>query len=145
MAFKPFSTAATAAALKKMITNTPEGVKLAVQGILEQMTNDAKSNAKFNDITGNLRDSIGNIVLHKTTSKNIPSADGGFTIDKRGTEEIIGILYAGMEYGIAVELRDNKDVLGDTVKKWLPRINKILGDDIRTRGTYQRDFEKGNK
>lgn len=143
MAFKLFSTAATASALKKMIANTPAGVKLAMQGILEQMTNDAKINGNYNDITGNLRDSIGNVVLHLQTSKSVPSKDGGFSVTKEGRDEIIGILFAGMEYGIAVELRDNKDVLGNTVKKWIPRIEKILGDDIKHRGTYQRGFEKG--
>ncbi len=145
MALKPFSTAATGKALQKLIANSPAGVMLTIQGIMEAMTNDAKLTGNYNDITGNLRDSIGNVVLHRETTKNISSADGGFTITKRGRNEFVGILYAGMEYGIAVELRDNKDVLGNTVKRWIPRIEKLLGDGIRTRGTYQRDFEKGNK
>jgi len=136
MAFKAFSLAATAKTLKRLVDSAPGAAFPAIQGILELMTNDAKVNGKYNDITGNLRDSIGNIVLRKETSKHIISKDGGFTITKGERETIVGILFAGMEYGIAVELRDNKDVLGDTVRKWKPRIKKILGEDIRISGNF---------
>ena len=145
MGLKPFSTAATAKALQSLIANSPLGIKLALEGIGESMVNDAKLNGKYNDISGNLRDSIGKVVMHTDTTKVIGTADGGFTITKPDRENFVLVVFAGMEYGIAVELRDNKDVLGDTVKKWIPRIKKILGDDIRHRGTYQRDFEKGNR
>ena len=143
MARSIFSLAATAKAMQNLIANSPAGIELALEAIGRSMVNDAKINGKYNDVTGNLRDSIDMVVMRREVSKHVQTLDGGFTISKRGREDIILIVFAGMEYGIAVELRDNKDVLGGTVKKWIPRISKILGEDIKTRGTYQRGFEKG--
>ena len=142
MAVNVFSLAKTKLALQNLIKNSPAGAEQAMWGVIKSMENDAKVNGKYVDRTGNLRNSITGVVLGaRETSINHHS---GETVNIRNAgNDIVAILYAGMEYGIHVEFLDHKDVLGLTVKAWKPKIKKILGAEIKTRGTYQRGFEKG--
>ena len=144
MGLKPFSLATTALALQNIIKNSPAGAKFAMEGIIKAMENDAKINGKYTDRTGNLRSSITGVVIDAGESNTLHHSGETVTIQNPG-KDIVAVLYAGMEYGIYVELLDEFDVLGDTVKKWKRRIPQLLGEAIKDRGTYQRNFEKGNK
>lgn len=101
-----------------------EAIVLRFTYIGEQFVKDARNNANFGDITGNLRSSIGYIVL-----RNGKRVGGSvFEVVKKGTKGVksgksliselraqfstgyVLIVVAGMDYAAAVESR-GKDVL----------------------------------
>jgi len=98
----------------------------------EKAVSEARQNGKYNDITGNLRSSIGYIVLDNGEQV----AGGEFTQASKGTDKESGIkegkklayelageyktglvliIVAGMDYAVFVENIDGKEVLSGAV------------------------------
>ena len=79
------------AGLDRLVQHSERGAKIAIEQVLSKMRDYAKDNAPFTDRTGNLRNSI------------------QYEMDPEGKPA--GVLYAGMNYAIYVELRDGYWVL----------------------------------
>lgn len=116
----------------KVDKQTDANINMLVDRMLyigEQCVNTARESGSYNNITGNLRSSIGYIVLHdgevvKRSSSQAYSGtkgDGseGVSASKTFLDELIMedhtgitlIVVAGMKYAIFVEAIHNKDVL----------------------------------
>ena len=116
--------------IKKMFNIRVQRMEQAIQNRLiqagEEFVRNARENGAYNDKTGNLRSSIGYVVLRNgiPISKNIQMAgngsdkQGGVTKAQKFINEIIGkygsgyalIGFAGMEYAAKVESY-GKDVI----------------------------------
>ena len=132
----PFTSLAAIGQLNRFLSNDAvEGcIKKALESILREMVNDVKDKGRagrWTDRTGNLRDSIFHVVLEPRERKDTGTPDGVISVKNDEGKQIIGVVVAGMEYAIFVQLRDGFDVLQDTFNKWQPRIAATLNGRIK--------------
>jgi len=99
------------AGLDRLVQHSESGARMAVQIVLSKMQEYAKNNAPFQDRTGNLRNSI------------------QYEMDPEGKPA--GVLYAGMNYAIYVELRDGYWVLQGAIDYFEPAIKNVFKDNLQ--------------
>ena len=105
----------------------------ALEYHVTQLQNHAKKEGTYNDITGNLRNSIGGVVLKNgkpVTYKGIEnSSSATIFIDSlipRFPNGYVLLIVAGMEYATYVENRHNLNVLSKTELKMKAELPGIL-------------------
>jgi len=108
----------------------------ALEAVLSVMQTVAKNPARpgaWRDRTGNLRDSIMVEVLQPLEMK---AADyrHGRTVAHNDTAMLIGLLYAGMDYGAALETRPGYSVLGYAVESMKKRMTPLLAARLKITG-----------
>jgi hypothetical protein len=99
------------AGLDRLVQRSERGARTAVQIVLSKMQEYAKNNAPFQDRTGNLRNSI------------------QYEMDPGGKPA--GVLYAGMNYAIYVELREGYWVLQGAIDYFEPAIKNVFKDNLQ--------------
>lgn len=99
------------AGLDRLVQHSERGARTAVQIVLSKMQEYAKNNAPFKDRTGNLRNSI------------------QYEMDPGGKPA--GVLYAGMNYAIYVELREGYWVLQGAIDYFEPAIKDVFKDNLQ--------------
>ena len=100
----------------------------AIEALLSQAQKIAKNPARpgaWKDRTGNLRDSIMVEVLQPGESKSVDYKHGS-TVAHNDSQKVTGIIYAGMEYGSALEFRPGYSVLGFAVESIKNRLTSGL-------------------
>lgn len=108
----------------------------ALEAVLSVMQAVAKNPARpgaWRDRTGNLRDSIMVEVLQPLEMK---AADyrHGRTTAVNDTAMLIGLLYAGMDYGAALETRPGYSVLGYAAESMKKRMTPLLAAKLKITG-----------
>lgn len=136
MKFLPFTPLIALKQLDRFLSTDAieDCIKLALESILREMINDIKDKSRagrWTDRTGNLRDSIFQVVLEVGETKSKDTPDGVVSVTNSERSQIIGVVVAGMEYAIFVELKDGFDVLQGTFNKWQPKIPLILSARIK--------------
>jgi len=110
-------------------------VKLALESVMREMINEIKDSSRagrWQDQTGNLRDSIFQVVLDPRETKSTDTPDGSVSItNQEGGDIIIGVVVAGMEYAIFVELHPSLSVLQEVFNSWQPKLAKELNQRIK--------------
>ena len=135
------------------VDRAEEKIYLLLQRAGEEFVKIARDKGKYTDQTGNLRSSIGYIIVKdgKILSEN-------FELSQRGTDRINGeraakrltselasiynkgfalIGVAGMKYAVYVEAMENKDVIsatGTRTEDWIRKQSKKLFDKLAERG-----------
>ena len=99
------------AGLDRLVQHSERGARTAIQIVLSKMQEYAKNNAPFQDRTGNLRNSI------------------QYEMDPGGKPA--GVLYAGMNYAIYVELREGYWVLQGAIDYFEPAIKNVFKDNLQ--------------
>jgi len=99
------------AGLDRLVQHSERGAKIAIEQVLSKMRDYAKDNAPFTDRTGNLRNSI------------------QYEMDPEGKPA--GVLYAGMNYAIYVELREGYWVLQGAIDYFEPAIKHVFKDTLQ--------------
>jgi len=99
------------AGLDRLVRHSERGAKIAIEQVLSKMRDYAKDNAPFTDRTGNLRNSI------------------QYEMDPEGKPA--GVLYAGMNYAIYVELREGYWVLQGAIDYFEPAIKDVFKDTLQ--------------
>ena len=99
------------AGLDRLVRHSERGAKIAIEQVLSKMRDYAKDNAPFTDRTGNLRNSI------------------QYEMDPEGKPA--GVLYAGMNYAIYVELREGYWVLQGAIDYFEPAIKDVFKDTLK--------------
>jgi len=118
-----------------VIKDKRKEAKMALDSVLIEMANFTKIHGAWNDITGNLRNSIGitddisKIDIRKSSKEKLPSTNfggsGWFGSILRG------ILYAGMEYAFFVEMKEGKWVLSGTLTEYKNKALKLFADRMK--------------
>lgn len=108
----------------------------ALEAVLSVMQTVAKNPARpgaWRDRTGNLRDSIMVEVLQPLEMR---AADyrHGRTVAHNDTAMLIGLLYAGMDYGAALETQPGYSVLGYAVESMKKRMTPLLAARLKITG-----------
>jgi len=107
----------------------------ALEGILTIMQNIAKNPSRpgaWRDRTGNLRDSI-IIEILKPLQTKIIDYKHGQTTGRNDTKQILGLLIAGMEYAIPLEVKEGYSVLGYAVESVKNRMTPTLVRKLKLR------------
>jgi plasmid stabilization system protein ParE len=112
----------------------------ALEAVLSVIQNVAKNPARpgaWRDRTGNLRDSI-MVEILKPNEVKILNYRHGRTVGKNDTKMILGLLFAGMEYGAALETRPGYSVLGYAVESLKRRMTPLLAQKLKLTGKSER-------
>ena len=135
--------------LKKAVDSWEIKAINALNSVLAEMANYAKTNGPWGDKTSNLRNSIGYVPAFFWKAEDCQSTTRTISgIDKKGrpyqAEEtrlsangkdsgdvITGILYAGMEYAIYVELTPGYWVISGAFSEYKNKIAKMISDAIK--------------
>lgn len=129
----------TPADIKAMVANKRAKIEKAIirrlQYLGEKCVNEARDNGDYSDITGNLRGSIGYVVVAngKIVNKDFQSDGGSAGTGKALAEKLAAqietgfalIVVAGMNYALYVEAKYSKNVLNSAEKlaqRELPRL-----------------------
>ena len=116
----------------------------AIEALLSQAQKIAKNPARpgaWKDRTGNLRDSI-MVVILKPRESRTADYHHGTTTAQNDSEESIGIIYAGMEYGLSVEFRPGYSVLGWAVESIKERMSTDLANMLKFSRHVIKDYLK---
>lgn len=135
------------------VDRAEEKIFLLLQRAGEEFVKIAREKGKYNDITGNLRSSIGYVIVKdgKILSENYEKGEKGsdkatgVRAARRLTSELAGtyskgfvlIGVAGMDYAILVEAMENKDVISAAsahTEEWIKKQSKILFDKLSQKG-----------
>lgn len=135
------------------VDRAEEKIFLLLQRAGEEFVKIAREKGKYNDITGNLRSSIGYVIVKdgKILSENYEKSEKGsdkatgVRAARRLTSELAGtyskgfvlIGVAGMDYAILVEAMENKDVISAAsahTEEWIKKQSKKLFDKLAEKG-----------
>lgn len=126
--------------MARLVAAEEKAVKDALEFVLRKMCNYAKSKegGNYKDHTSNLRNSISvNIeTMKEYPADTDPSVLEGLVnqnetpVIKVESDEYYGVLSAGMEYAIWVELTSGFRVLQGAIDKFEPLIERYLADKI---------------
>lgn len=133
--------------LQRKIANIEKALVYRLEAYVEELINDAKLSGEYNDQTGNLRSSVGGVLLKNRkpiTYRGFQPVAGGTPgavkgkefldrmIPQLGTGYVI-LVVAGMEYASYVEQIHNLNVLSLTEMKAvreLPGIFREIRDEV---------------
>ena len=99
--------------LKKAVDSWEIKAINALNSVLAEMTNYIKVNGPWTDRTSNLRNSI----------SYVPAIQDG--------DKIVGVIYAGQEYAIYVELKPGFWVISGAFSEYRNKIAKMISDAIK--------------
>lgn len=135
------------------VDRAEEKIFLLLQRAGEEFVKIAREKGNYNDITGNLRSSIGYVIVKdgKILSENYEKSGKGsdkatgVRAASRLTSELAGIYnkgfvligVAGMDYAILVEAMENKDVISAAsahTEEWIKKQSKKLFDKLAEKG-----------
>ncbi len=116
----------------------------ALEAVVSVMQNIAKSPSRpgaWRDRTGNLRDSIMVEILQPLEMKAVDYRHGRTTAHN-DTAMILALLYAGMEYGAALETKSGYSVLSYAVESMKRRLTPLLAKKLKiTGGTGRKNVD----
>ncbi|MFA6973997.1 MAG: hypothetical protein WC238_04660 [Parcubacteria group bacterium] len=149
MGLKPnFSTGDVAKYLEQRRANIEAIIIRNLQYLGEQCVNQARSNGDYTDQTGNLRSSVGYVVVARgqivqndfqvaSSGGEVGVTEGSSLAEKLAQQYKSGyalIVVAGMDYALYVEAKHHRDVLTSAeqyAQQKLPMIMAKLGKKIR--------------
>lgn len=108
----------------------------ALEAVLSVMQTVAKNPARpgaWRDRTGNLRDSIMVEILQPLEMKSV-DYHHGTTTAHNDSDMLLGLLYAGMVYGSALETKPGYSVLGYAVESLKRRLTPLLVKKLKITG-----------
>lgn len=130
-----------------------EKIYVLLQRAGEEFVKIAREEGKYIDHTGNLRSSVGYIIIKdgKTLSENFALSEKGtdrntgknrakrvaFEVAALYNKGFVLIGLAGMKYAIVVEAMENKDVVSsaaDHAEDWIKKQSKTLFDKLAEKG-----------
>lgn len=130
-----FDKAAIHRALQERAARIEKAILSRLQRVGEQFVADARNNGDYKDQTGNLRSSVGYIVLQngKTVNENLQGKSEGISkarevlvdISTKYPRGLVLIVVAGMDYAAYVEAK-GKDVLTGSSKIAVNRLTTAL-------------------
>ena len=123
-------------ALSKFLGAVDRAAKDALEYVLREMCNYVKQNGPWKDRSGNLRNSISiNMDTMREWPKDTPPSTLASLVNQNETPVVrvegdgyVGVLSAGMEYAIWVELKDGYWVLQGAIDHFEPLMAKYLAD-----------------
>jgi len=107
----------------------------ALEAVLSVMQTIAKNPARpgaWRDRTGNLRDSIMVEILKPGQTKTVDYKHGQTTATN-DSKNVVGLLYAGMEYAAPLEAKSGYSVLGYAVESMKRRLTPELAKKLKIR------------
>jgi len=115
----------------------PEALE-AVVSVMQTIAKNPSRPGAWRDRTGNLRDSIMVEVLQPLEMKTADYRHGR-TVAFNDTAMLVALLYAGMDYGAALETRPGYSVLGYAVESMKRRMTPLLAARLKiTSGSGRR-------
>jgi len=118
----------------------PEALE-AVLSVMQTVAKNPSRPGAWRDRTGNLRDSV-MVEILKPLEMKVVDYRHGRTTAHNDTAMLLGLLYAGMEYGAALETRPGYSVLGYAVESLKRRLTPQLAKKLKiTKGTGRKNVD----